>query len=36
MKKEYEKPIIEIIEFEYDVSAEASAEGSINIGAWWA
>jgi hypothetical protein len=35
MKKEYEKPVVEIIEFEYDIQAEGSAEGNIDVGGWW-
>lgn len=40
MKKEYEKPILEVIEFEYDVSAETSVVGvaDYNVGNstnWW-
>ena len=35
MKKDYEKPVVEIIEFEYDIQAENSAEGNIDVGGWW-
>lgn len=35
MKKEYEKPTVEIIEFEYSVQAEQSAETTIGVGGWW-
>ena len=29
--KDYEKPVVEIIEFEYDIQAENSAEGNIDV-----
>lgn len=37
MKKEYEKPVVEVIIFDYEVQAEGS-NGSIDfgIGDWWA
>lgn len=35
MKKEYEKPILEVVEFEYNVQAEDSTEASIGVGGWW-
>lgn len=35
MKKEYEKPTVEVIEFEYDIQAADSAEGNVNVGGWW-
>ncbi len=35
MKKDYEKPVVEIIEFEYDIQAEGSAEGNIDVRGWW-
>lgn len=37
MKKEYEKPNLEIIEFNYDVKAEQSGNGSkdFEISGWW-
>lgn len=36
MKKEYEKPTVEIIEFEYDVQADSSAtDVDQNVGGWW-
>lgn len=37
MKKEYEKPTLEVITFEYDVQAEASTGSTEwDIGGWWA
>lgn len=35
MKKEYQKPVLEVIEFEYSVQADASNEGSQDVGGWW-
>lgn len=39
MKKEYEKPILELIEFEYDVQADASTvDANVGPGSginWW-
>lgn len=35
MKKEYEKPVLEIIEFEYDVQANDSTTGEQDVGGWW-
>lgn len=36
MKKNYEKPTVEIIEFEYDIQAADSAgQGEANVGDWW-
>lgn len=35
MKKEYEKPTLELVKFEYDVQAEPSNEGTQNVGGWW-
>ena len=35
MKKEYEKPTLEVVKFEYDVQAETSAEGTADVGGWW-
>lgn len=37
MKKEYEKPVVEVIMFEYDVQADGdSTEGTVGVGGWWA
>lgn len=36
MKQEYEKPSLELIEFEYEVQAEGeSASADKNVGSWW-
>jgi hypothetical protein len=35
MKKDYEKPTLEVVKFEYDVQAEGSAKGNIDVGGWW-
>lgn len=36
MKKEYEKPILEISTFEIEVSADGSGyESVLDIGGWW-
>jgi len=38
MKKEYEKPIMEIVEFEYDVRTTSAGTADFNVGSntnWW-
>lgn len=34
MKKEYEKPTLEVVEFEYNVQAEGSSIVDYNVGSW--
>lgn len=36
MKKEYEKPRLEVVKFEYDIqAAQQSNEGTQDVGGWW-
>lgn len=33
MKKEYEQPTVEVVEFDEEI--ETGSEGSVNLGEWW-
>lgn len=35
MKKEYEKPIVEVIIFTEDIHTSEDAAGSVDVGGWW-
>lgn len=35
MKKEYQKPEVKIVKFEYSAKADNSTEGSVDVGGWW-
>lgn len=38
MKKEYEKPTVEILVFDYEIKADevsGQGEGEFDVGDWW-
>lgn len=35
MKKDYEKPVLEVVVYEISVSASVSDESELDIGGWW-